>query len=54
MNQVRQQYSLNMLLCMTFLLFLVLLSCGPPDPVLKYSLDTPPLILTPTDNAAIP
>ncbi|MDX1411196.1 MAG: hypothetical protein R3351_03490 [Nitrospirales bacterium] len=53
MNQVRQKYSLNMLLCMTFLLFLVLLSCGPPDPVLKYSLDTPPLILTPTDNAAI-
>lgn len=30
-----------------------MLSCGPPDPVLKYSLDTPPLILTPTDKIGI-
>ena len=36
-----------------FFLFLFLLSCGPPDTVLKYSLDTPPLILTPTEKAGI-
>jgi pimeloyl-ACP methyl ester carboxylesterase len=39
--------------CVTFFLFLFLLSCGPPDTVLKYSLDTPPLILTHTDKAGI-
>lgn len=39
--------------CLTFFIFLFLLSCGPPDTVLKYSLDTPPLILTPTDKVGI-
>lgn len=36
-----------------FVIFLLLWSCGPPDTVLQYSLDTPPLILTPIDHAGI-
>lgn len=35
------------------IIFLFLVSCGPPDTVLKYSLDTPPLILTPAHKVGI-
>ena len=42
-----------MLLSVTLVIFLFLTGCGSPDPVLEYSLDTPPLILTPTHNAGI-
>ena len=38
---------------MVFIL-LILVGCGgPPDPVLEYSVDTPPLILTPANHAGI-
>jgi len=63
MNQAVQKNSIKqlrhsrpvsiMFLSVTFFICLFLLSCGPPDTVLKYSLDTPPLILTPTDKAGI-
>ena len=43
----------RMNLCLVIFIFLCLLSCGPPETVLEYSLDTPPLILTPTDKAGI-
>ena len=43
----------RMNLCLVIFIFLFLLSCGPPETVLQYSLDTPPLILMPTDKAGI-
>ena len=49
----RPQLESIMPLGVTLIIFLFLISCGPPDTVLKYSLDTPPLVLTPTDKAGI-
>ncbi len=33
--------------------FIICAGCGPPDPVLQYSLETPPLILAPTGLAGV-